>query len=386
MENEPKKMPESFRSFKSDLTVNSPGRINFIGEHTDYNDGFVLPAAIDKSILLDFANNDSVTCNIYSETNGKMFSFDPDNVTPQAEQWENYILGVVAELKKRGRKLRGFDCIIKSNLPAGAGISSSAALECGVAFGLNKLFNLQLSLKEIAELSRDAEHNFVGTNCGIMDQYASVMSRAGHLMLLDCSNFEKKFIKAEFGEYKIVLLNTMVSHSLAGSEYNTRRNECIKLVQKLQKFHPSITSLRDVNSQMLEAAGNDLPEVLLRRGKYVVNENQRVLQAVEALHREDLKTFGELMYKSHEGLQKNYEVSCRELDFMVDFSRNHDDVIGSRMMGGGFGGCTINLIHENKLEDYLKVLSEAYRTEFGIEPEAILVIPGGGTTSKFSQS
>lgn len=376
-------MPDSFGNFKPKFTVHAPGRINLIGEHTDYNDGFVLPTAINKKLKLQFsANGTYSTCNIYSKTYNKYFAFDLQKISRSEHMWENYILGVVSEIQKRGKNPEGFDCIIDSDLPVGAGISSSAALESGIAFGLNELFNLGLSRQTIAELSRDAEHNYVGTKCGIMDQYASVLSKKDHLILLDCRSLEATYVPANFEGHKLVLLNTKVSHSLASSEYNTRRKECEEVITHIQKRYPEVTSLRDVDLQCLVEFQKELSEVHYRRALFVISENDRVLKAVEALKSDDLDHLGLLMYASHKGLRDNYEVSCKELDFLVDFSTDFDAVKGARMMGGGFGGCTINLIEEEAIDDFVQKASEAYLKQFNIEPEVIIVSPQQGTYIK----
>ncbi|UZH55436.1 galactokinase [Salinimicrobium tongyeongense] len=376
-------VPETFRNFQKDFTVYAPGRINLIGEHTDYNNGFVLPTAIDKTIKLHFrANNTPYTCSVYSKTYHKSFSFDLRKISRSDVDWENYILGVVNEIQKLGEYPEGFDCIIESDLPVGAGISSSAALECGTAFGLNELFHLDLSRQAIAELSRNAEHNYVGTKCGIMDQYASILSKEGHLILLDCRNLEATYIPADLEGYKLLLLNTGVSHSLASSEYNTRRKECEEAVKLISVAYPEVKSLRDVNLERLYEVKDSLPEQLYRRAHYVVSENDRVLKAVEAIKQKDLEQFGLLMYDSHKGLRDEYQVSCKELDFLVELTTEYSPVKGARMMGGGFGGCTINLIEENALDEFIKIASEAYQKEFGITPEAIVVSPEQGTYLK----
>lgn len=373
-------MPEPLENFEADFVVVAPGRINLIGEHTDYNEGFVLPTAIDKAIKLHFAKNSTpYSCNIFSKTYGKSFSFDLQEISRSTVSWENYILGVVYEIQKRGKNLHGFDCVIESDLPVGAGVSSSAALESGIAFGLNKLFDLQLSRKTITTLSRDAEHNYVGTKCGIMDQYASVLSKKEHLILLDCRSLEAVYVPANFEGHKLLLLNTMVSHNLASSEYNTRREECEKAVNVIKQRYPEANSLRDVNLTRLAEFKEILPQVLYKRAHYVVSENDRVLKAVEALKQEDLRQFGQLMYESHQGLKDNYEVSCEELDFLVDLTKDYEPVKGARMMGGGFGGCTINLIEEEAVEEFVETASESYFRQFGIKPESIVVSPQQGT-------
>ena len=370
----------TFKNFKASLSVASPGRINLIGEHTDYNLGFVLPTAIDKKIYLEFSENHSDTCNIYSRNLEELLQFDLRDLKVSETSWHNYILGVVSEIGKLGKNVKGFNCILNSEVPFGAGVSSSAALECGLATGLNELFNLGLSKDEIVELSMRAEHNFVGTKCGIMDQFASVMSRKDSLIFLDCKNLEADFIPADFKDCKILLLNTMVSHQLAESEYNTRRKQCEEVVKTVQKNYPEVTSLRDVSLSQLQEFSSELSEVLLRRASYVIEENIRVEKAVEAMKAGDLTEFGKLMYQSHAGLSSKYEVSCPELDFLVDFSKDHPYVYGSRMMGGGFGGCTINVIEESKIEEYVTEVSKTYFDRFGIDLKAYSVLPSEGTT------
>ncbi|WP_372920054.1 galactokinase [Salegentibacter sp.] len=370
----------AYKDFKADVEIESPGRINLIGEHTDYNNGFVMPTAIDKKIYFKLSSNDSESlCRIYSETYNSSFEFSLEKIERSENAWENYIMGVVKEIQKLGKTLSGFDCVLKSELPIGAGISSSAALECGLASGLNELFELELSKMDIIKLSQRAEHNFVGSNCGIMDQYASVLSKKDHLILLDCESLDAEYIPTNFKGCKILLLNTKVSHSLADSEYNTRRQECEEGVRIIAEANPQVRSLRDVDEQILEKYRNKLPGKIYDRCNYVIEENNRVLKAAEAIKDEDLGKFGNLMYASHEGLQKKYEVSCRELDFLVDLSREKEFIHGSRMMGGGFGGCTINLIEADKINDFIREVDGAYFKEFGIHPEPIIVEVGPGT-------
>ena len=372
--------PSDFSNFDEQVYVESPGRINLIGEHTDYNEGFVMPTAIDKKIYLKFRKNQTEDlCCIYSSTYNSGFEFHLNAQLTKTGGWEDYLLGVIQELQVLGRLLKGFDCIIESQLPVGAGISSSAALECGFASGLNQLFDLNLSAMEIVKLSQRAENNFVGSNCGIMDQFASVMSKKDHISLLDCRNLEFQYISADFKNCKLLLLNTNVSHNLAESEYNNRRRDCEQAVEIIKKDHPEVNSLRDIDLDTLENYKEVLEPKIFQRCIYVFKENERVLKASEALNSGDLKTFGELMYSSHEGLQHNYEVSCPELDFLVDFSRNKKYVYGSRMMGGGFGGCTINLIEAEKIEEYITEAETAYHNKFGISLDAITVVPGEGT-------
>lgn len=372
--------PAVFENNNHKVTVESPGRINLIGEHTDYNEGFVLPTAIDKKIILKFQKNYTENfCRLYSETFNKGFEFQLDKKFEKASGWENYILGVIQELQYHSAKLEGFDCIIESGLPVGAGISSSAALECGIASGLNQLFDLGLTKLEIVKLSQKAENDFVGSNCGIMDQFSSVMSKKDHLILLDCRSLKAEFIPADFKNCKLLLLNTNVSHNLADSDYNSRREECEAAVDIIQKTQPEVKSLRDLDPELLEKFKQELTVKMYERCLYVLKENERVLAAANALKEGELQNFGKLMYASHEGLQHRYEVSCKELDFLVDYSRNKDFIYGSRMMGGGFGGCTINLIEENKIESYIEEVSAAYFQKFHIKLDAISVSPDEGT-------
>lgn len=368
---------------KYDLIVDSPGRINIIGEHTDYNNGFVLPTAIDKKIQFKFRkNNTPNTCTVYSANFDTQFTFDLTTVKPSEQQWENYILGVIHEIQLITDKLEGFDCVLDSNIPVGSGISSSAALECGLAFGLNELFNLGLSKISIVEIGQRAEHNYVGTKCGIMDQFASVMSKAGHVILLDCQSLEYSYVPVEIEPYKILLLNTNVSHNLASGEYNVRRSQCEEGVSVIQKKYPEVKSLRDVSPEMLAEFKAELPAVIYNRCSYVVDEKVRVLNTVEALKNNQLDVMGKNMYETHSGLQHLYEVSCPELDFLVDFSKKYDEVIGARVMGGGFGGCTINIVHKDFVEQFTNEASKAYFDKFNIKLTAFEANPSEGTSIK----
>ena len=362
------------------LTINSPGRINLIGEHTDYNNGFVLPTAIDKKIQFKFKKNGTPdTCNVYSKNFDTSFTFNLNSVKPSEQQWENYILGVVYEIQQLSDKLEGFDCIFTSDIPVGSGISSSAALECGLAFGLNELFELGLSKITLVEIGQRAEHNYVGTKCGIMDQFASVMSKAGHVILLDCQSLEYEHVPIHIEPYKILLLNTNVSHNLADGEYNKRRSLCEQGVAIIQKKYPEVKSLRDVSSKMLAEFKETFTEDMYNKCRYVVEEKIRVLDSVEALKNDQLTILGTNMYATHNGLSNLYEVSCEELDFLVEFSKKYDTVIGARMMGGGFGGCTINIIHQDTVKDFIAAASEAYFNKFNIKLTAFEANPSEGT-------
>jgi len=370
-----------FNPNKWDLIIDSPGRINIIGEHTDYNNGFVLPTAIDKKIKFKFKKNGSInTCSIYSKNFDTSMSFELNKVAKSEKQWENYILGVIYEIQQITDKLRGFDCVLDSDIPVGSGISSSAALECGLAYGLNELFDLKLSKQTIAELSQRAEHNYVGTKCGIMDQFASVMSKKDHIILLDCQSLDYEFVPLNIKPFKILLLNTNVSHNLASGEYNIRRSQCEHGVEIIKQKYPEINSLRNVSLPVLQEFESHMPEVNYKRCLYVVQEKERVLNAVKALRKDLLHKVGAYMYETHDGLQNQYEVSCPELDFLVDFSKKYDEVIGARMMGGGFGGCTINLIHGDAIDSFVADASKAYHDKFNIKLTAFEAMPSQGTS------
>jgi len=372
-----------FEKLKFNLIIESPGRINIIGEHTDYNNGFVLPTAIDKKIHFKFRKNNSKgTCNVASSNFKTSFSFNLDNTNKTDQQWENYILGVVNGIQQLSDKLEGFDCILNSDIPIGSGLSSSAALECGLAFGLNELFQLNLSKQTIVKIGQKAEHDYVGTKCGIMDQFASVMSKKDHVILLDCQSLDFEYVPIHIQPYKILLLNTNVSHNLADGEYNKRRHLCEKGVAIIQKKYQNVKSLRDVSTQMLAEFKNEFSEDLFNKCTYVVDEKVRVLKTVEALKKNELKVMGKNMYKTHNGLQHFYDVSCQELDFLVDFTKQYDEIIGARMMGGGFGGCTINIIHEDFIDSFISKVSDAYYKKFNIKLTSFEAMPSEGTTIK----
>jgi galactokinase len=367
------------KDFEPEITIASPGRINFIGEHTDYNMGYVLPTAIENKIVFKLAKNNSENiANVYS-VGYDGFALDLNNINRSNTEWENYVLGVLSEISKLTDRVKGFDCTIESNLPLGSGLSSSAAMECGLAFGLNELFDLGLSKLTIVELSQRAEHGYVGTQCGIMDQFASVMSKAGNVILLDCQSLEYQHIPIDLRPYKIIMLNTKVSHNLASSEYNTRKQECEEGVALIKRTNPSISSLRDVTREMIEASKHVMTQTVYNRCSFIIDENKRVLEMVKALKEKDLETVGSILYEAHDGISRLYEVSCSESDFLVDFSKGYSDVLGARQTGGGFGGCTLNLVHEDIVDIFKKEAAIAYKSEFNVDLEAFEVKPSGGT-------
>ncbi len=372
---------EFLNEFSPTLVVHSPGRINLIGEHTDYNLGYVLPAAIDKKIRFKFSRNDSDTlCNVFSKDFNVGFQLNLDRIEKSSVEWENYILGVLAQILKRTKGLKGFDCVLESNLPSGSGLSSSAALECGLAYGLNELFKLDLSKREIVELSQKAEHDYVGTQCGIMDQFASVMGKSSHVILLDCQSITHEMIPLNLGDYKIIMLNTGVSHNLASSEYNVRKRECEAGVAIIQEKNPNVKSLRDVTHTMLEENRAEMGQTVYRRCTFILDENARVLAVTKALKKNNLEEVGRLLYEAHEGIRNWYSVSCRESDFLVDYSKNYPSVLGARQTGGGFGGCTLNIVHESTVENFVLEASRAYENKFGIELTSFEAVPSDGTS------
>ncbi len=359
----------------SSLTVSSPGRINLIGEHIDYNGGHVLPASIDKRITLQFATRSDNYIAIESLDYDVTLNVKTGVYQKSKVEWENYVLGVLYYIDRlRPTTITGFDCSITSALPAGSGLSSSAALSCGMATGINELFNLGLTDLEIMDIARQAEHHFVGTKCGIMDQFAVVKGLQDQLILLDCKDNSYEYIPAQFAPYKIVLLNTNISHNLATSEYNLRRQECETALAIINKQGAVYDYLCEVPLESLNSVKNKLEASTYNKAKYVIEENQRTLQAAIVLKKGNLNTFGQLMYRSHQGLSKEYQVSCAQLDFLVNFTEDLPHVIGSRMMGGGFGGCTINLVHNDHVASFTQAAQAAYLEQFGIKLTPITTV------------
>ncbi len=366
----------------SDLLVRSPGRINLIGEHLDYNGGYVLPAAIDKRIELSFKKNQSAGYTFYSAELNKGFSITAEEVAPRTTIWENFIVGIIDQYLELGYgKLEGFDCFIKSNLPVGAGLSSSAALMCGLAKGINDLFSLKLSDTELILMAQRAEHKYVGTNCGIMDQFAVMKGVKNGLIFLNCKTIAYEIVEADFDPYQIVLLNSNVSHSLAGSEYNTRREQSERALGAINAVFPGYDFLADVPKAILLKNRAAMDPILFKRARFVVEENQRVQKAVRKIKNGDIIAFGKLMYGSHKGMRELYEISCPELDFLVSCARSAEHVAGARMMGGGFGGCTINLVEKQHAGAFIGETSRAYLEAFNRQLTPIRVSISAGASS-----
>lgn len=359
----------------------SPGRVNIIGEHTDYNNGFVLPAAIDKAIYVGISRRADDQIFLYSEEFNEEHNTDLVTVMPTDKQWPNYILGVVDQLKKRGYEIHGFNLNLDGDVPVGAGLSSSAAVECAVAFALNEVFELGIQKEELAEIGQKAEHTYAGVMCGIMDQFASVFGKEDHVIRLDCQSLDYEYVPLRLQGYKLVLLNTNVKHSLASSEYNTRREECAEGVRLINEGGDEIASLREATIEMVERSVKPENEVVYRRCKYIVEENQRLLSACDALQKGDLQTLGQKMYGSHDGLSKKYEVSCKELDFLVDAVRDNPNVLGARMMGGGFGGCTINIVKEDAIDGLVNDLKGKYKEAMGLDLTAYVAQIENGSSA-----
>ncbi len=349
------------------LIIRSPGRINLIGEHLDYNMGFVLPAAINKAIWLGIHKREDDMICLYSIDYEDNYRSSIHDIAPSGKLWPDYILGVVEQIQKTHSPKQGFNIVFGGDIPPGAGLSSSAALECATAFAMNKLLGLGYEKIDLVKIGQTAENEFVGVKCGIMDQFASVFGKKEHLMRLDCRSLEYAYVPFHANDIKILLFDTRVKHSLADSAYNERREQCETGVKLIQEFHPEVKSLRDASQEMLDNYVKIVDETVYRRCTYVVSEIKRLLKGCEDLKKDDLKSFGKRMFETHAGLKELYEVSCKELDLLVDLVKEDPNVIGARMMGGGFGGCTINLVKAEAAESLIRKVSDAYSSETGTE-------------------
>lgn len=369
------KIREKFKSLYGTTgdVYTSPGRINIIGEHTDYNGGFVLPGAIDKAMYCEIKPNGTDKVRAFALDLNESAEFGLEEADAPQQQWARYIFGVCREMAKRGKPVKGFDTVFAGDVPLGAGMSSSAALESCFGFALNEIYGLGFERFEIALIGQATEHNYVGVKCGIMDQFASCCGKEGNVMKLDCRSLEYEYVPFNPKGYRLVLINTCVTHNLAGGEYNKRRESCERVVAEIAKTHPEVKLLRDANMDMLYEVKGKVDPVDYMRAEFVVGEIQRLLDATKAMAKDDYETVGKLMYQTHEGLSKKYEVSCPELDFLNDQAKELG-VSGSRVMGGGFGGCTINLVKEELYENFVKTATEAYKKKFNIDPKVYDVV------------
>lgn len=355
----------------------SAGRINLIGEHTDYNGGYVFPGAIDKGIFLEIKLNGTQRVQAFSIDYDEYVEFGLNEEDKPEQSWARYIFGVCRETIKRGGKVGGFSCVFAGDVPLGAGLSSSAALESTFAFAINTLFENGIDKFELAKIGQSTEHNYCGVKCGIMDQFASVFGKKGYLIRLNCKTLEYKYFPFDPKGYKLVLIDSCVKHELASSAYNKRRQSCENAAAAIRKNHPEVEFLSDAKRLWLDEVREEIPQEDFLRAEYVIGEVQRVLDVCDALERGDYETVGEMMYQTHFGLSKLYEVSCEELDFLNKLARKCD-VTGSRVMGGGFGGCTINLVKEELYDSFIKEAKEQFKTKFGHEPKIYDVVISDG--------
>ena len=362
----------------STLLVRSPGRVNIIGEHVDYNEGFVLPAAIDKAIYVAVSKRTDEKIKLYSVDFSENYEVAVADLQP-TKTWATYILGVADQLIKRGHNIGGFNLALDGDVPIGAGLSSSAAVECATVFALNNLFELGIDKMEMVRIAQKAEQTFSGVMCGIMDMFASMFGKKDHVIKLDCKTLEYEYKPFVLDGYKILLLNTNVEHSLASSAYNERRSQCEQGVAWVKQHHPEINSLRDITIVMLDKYVATKNTVIYNRCKYIVEEIQRLLNGCIDLDNGDIAALGNKMFATHEGLSKLYEVSCKEADWLVEQVKNIPVVLGARMMGGGFGGCTINIVKDDAIDEFVEKLSKGYKQNMGLQLSAYVANIENGT-------
>ncbi|MFR9166209.1 MAG: galactokinase [Dysgonomonas sp.] len=371
---ETQQLSEKFKSLygTEGFLYTAPGRINLIGEHTDYNGGFVLPGAIDKAMYCVIKTNGTKDrIKAYAMDLAETDEFGLDDIPIKG--WGKYIFGVCHEMMKRGARIEGFDTVFAGDVPLGAGMSSSAALESCFGFALNDIYNLGFDKMELAKIGQATEHNYVGVKCGIMDQFASCFGKEGSLIRLDCRSLEYEYIPFDPKGYRLVLLNTCVTHELASSAYNKRRESCENAVSYIRKYYPEVKFLRDADMDMLKYVANEVSAEDYIRAEFIIEEIERLLDACKALKKGDYETVGKKMYETHIGLSRKYEVSCEELDYLNNIARECG-VTGSRMMGGGFGGCTINLVKDELHDDFIKRATESFEQKFRIKPKVYDVV------------
>ncbi len=374
------KFGKTFRDFDLESgAYKAPGRVNLIGEHTDYNDGFVMPMAIEKEITMLAQLRPDKKVKFYSLDYDQLVEYDLDNLVYDEENvWANYLMGVIDEIQKLGESLQGFNLMFTGNVPQGSGLSSSAALEVVTALAVTDLHKIKIDGVEMALLAQRAENNFVGVQCGIMDQYISRLGKKDHALLIDCRTNDYELVPFENENYQIVICNSKVERGLVDSEYNQRRQECNQAVELFAKKEDAeITALRDVELETVEKYKDQLEENVYKRAKHVVSENARVLESKNALEADDMQKFGDLMYASHKSLSEDYEVSCKELDILVNLAAE-EEVEGARMTGAGFGGCTVNLVKKDKVDQFVANIKEKYKEKTGIEAEVYVSNPGDG--------
>ncbi|TDS32353.1 galactokinase [Halanaerobium congolense] len=374
------KFDSTFRDFDLENgAYAAPGRVNLIGEHTDYNDGFVMPMAIEKEITMLAQLRPDKKIKFYSLDYDQLVEYDLNNLEYDQENvWANYLLGVVDEIQKLGKKLQGFNLMFTGNVPQGSGLSSSAALEVVTAMTICDLHKIKIDGVEMALLAQRAENNFVGVQCGIMDQYISRLGKKDHALLIDCRSNDYQLVPFKNNDYQILICNSKVERGLVDSEYNQRRNECNQAVEFFaKKENEKITALRDVELKTVEKYKGEIPENVYKRAHHVVSENARVLASQKALESDEIHKFGELMYASHKSLSEDYEVSCKELDILVEIAAE-ENITGARMTGAGFGGCTVNLVKKDRTEQFIKTIKEKYKKETGIDAEVYISNPAAG--------
>ncbi|WP_447766416.1 galactokinase [Sphingobacterium faecium] len=362
------------------IIVRSPGRINIIGEHTDYNDGFVLPAAIDKAVYIAVSKRNDDLISLYAEDYKATYEVELNRIAPSNLQWPNYILGVVDQIQKRGLNVGGFNLYIDGDVPLGAGLSSSAAVECATTLALSELFELHIERLEIPKIGQMAEHTYAGVKCGIMDQFASTFGKKDHVLKLDCRSLAYEYVPLILDGYTIILLNTNVKHALGDTAYNKRVEQCKKAIDWIKEKYPDVVNMRDVSVAMLDEMVKNKDAEVYTKTRFVVEESERVHEACEHLKAGNLIALGQNLLASHHGLSQEYEVSCDESDYLVDFTKQFPQVLGARQMGGGFGGCTINIVKDDFVEQFIAQVSAPYFSKFGKELTIIQVKTDDGTS------